>query len=456
MFTSQNNTTWTAEQNKDVKFRINKCEFNTSTEGTLQLDMKGFEGTKDITSFTPNFSPMVIQGTDVTFEAIVNNVTDTQYEGLTNNKDVILEQQVTLVGANTIAAGYLYAPISYTARYSSTNANISPVINAERMTTVIQNNVISDSDPLLKNQKGIYVSKFIQLANPAEDLIMWLSVQEVPNTYVKVYYDTGKIIPRYLDISPSTDVTTHGDFDVNDFEEEYAWVYPKGLLSPENVITNNNSGIANWNGIVGSVISGASANTHLSTLYVDGDDEPSNLTRMHLVDISDMNSIVKGCFISRYNLDGVGHDQSNDAAVTSIYGSQIAGTTTLEQYNVGEIWFGLWDDDFDRKFYRKVILPNGNYGKEEVPILEITSDIGDTDAHSIFEEDPIEWREMKDSGVAISNTTVVTNMEFVEHTFKPLKRVVSEFDSFRIKIELHTTNPCYLPAIRELRVLAVT
>jgi len=34
--------------------------------------------------------------------------------------------------------------------------------------------------------------------------------------------------------------------------------------------------------------------------------------------------------------------------------------------------------------------------------------------------------------------------------------VVDEFDSFRVKIELHTTNPCYLPAVREMRVLAMT
>jgi hypothetical protein len=63
---------------------------------------------------------------------------------------------------------------------------------------------------------------------------------------------------------------------------------------------------------------------------------------------------------------------------------------------------------------------------------------------------------MKDSGAATSNNNIATDMQFIEHTFEPLKKITEEFSSFRIKIELHTTDPIYLPAVRELRVLAVT
>jgi hypothetical protein len=37
MFKSQNASTWTAEQNEDVKFKINRCKFTENTEGTVQL-----------------------------------------------------------------------------------------------------------------------------------------------------------------------------------------------------------------------------------------------------------------------------------------------------------------------------------------------------------------------------------------------------------------------------------
>ncbi len=421
------------------------------------MDMKGFDGTKDITSFTPSFAPMVLQGTDVTLEAIVNGDTNEIYDGLLNGEDVILEQQVTLDGSHTIANGYQYTPISYIARYTSNNANISPVINSERMSTVIQNNVIYSTSPILKNQKGIYISKFVQLANPAEDLVMWLSIQEVPNTYVKVFYDTGKVIPRYIDIEPNSDIITHGDYSVNDFEEEYAYIYASDLDSPENIITNNDTGYANWNGEIGLT----TARSTLSTTYVDGDDDPANLTRMHLVDMSSMKEIKENCFISKFDLSGVKHDATGLVANNTgpLYG--ISGSTDLDLYEVDDIWFGTQGEDTDRKFYRKVLLSDNTFGKEEVPVLKVVSIVpAEHDDYTlglaVIEEAPIEWREMKDSGVNISNSTVVTNMEFVEHTFKPLKKIVDEFDSFRVKIELHTTNPCYLPAIRELRVLAMT
>ena len=37
MFKSQNASTWTSEQNEDVKFKINRCKFTENTEGTVTL-----------------------------------------------------------------------------------------------------------------------------------------------------------------------------------------------------------------------------------------------------------------------------------------------------------------------------------------------------------------------------------------------------------------------------------
>ena len=446
MFTSQNNTTWTAEQNKDVKFRINRCDFDTGSEGTIQLNMKGFDGTKKITSFTPNFQPMVLTGTDFTLEGIINGNTNNTITGILDNENEFLEQQETIDGSHTIEGGYQYTPISYIATVSSENSNISPVINTERMGTIIQNNVVFDNATEEKNQKGVYLSKDIKLSNPAMDLVMWLSIQAVPNTYIKVFYDTGKVIPRYITTKSYTNTITHGDYNVNDFEEEYAYVYPAGTNSPENTITNNGQGIASWTGVIGST----PASTHVSTAYVDGDDNPDNTTMMHIADISNMKSIVKSCFISRYDLDTVTAD------VTS------AGIgTDISNYEVGDIWFGIWDNDLDRKFYRKILMADGSMSKEEVPVLEIDSEVPEEHPDfginlAVIEEDAVTWREMKDSGTGITNSSIVTDMEFVEHTFSPLKKIVDEFDHFRVKIELHTTNPVYLPAVRELRVMAVT
>ena len=446
LFTSQNNTTWTAEQLKDIKFQMNKCAFETT--GNLQINMKPYSGIKEAASFMPNFQPLVLSGTTLEFEAILNGDTNNIIGGVLDNEDVILENVVSLDGSQTIAGGYQYTPLSYTASFASTNANLSPVINKERLSTVLVNNVIWDTAPTVKNQMGIYQTKDVKLANFASDLQMFLSVQEVPNTYVKVYYDTGTVVPRYITVVPYTNIITHGDYNVNDFEEQYAYIYPSGSNSPENTITAQQSGIAAWNGTI--VTGGASG--QVSTAYVDGDDDPANLTKMHLVDLSNMKAIIRTCFISTHDLAGVGADVTTVGA---------GAGTDLTLYEVDDIWFGTWDDDLDRKFYRKILNADTTYSKIEVAVLEIDSIVPTEHPDypiglAVVEEAPISWREMKDSGVTLTNSSILTDMEFIEHTFTPLKKVPDEFDHFRIKIELHTTHRCYLPAIREMRVLTLT
>ena len=448
MFTSQNNTTWTPEQLKDVKFDMNRCQF--SPTGDLQINMKPYNGVKEAASFMPNFQPLVLSGTTLGIEAIINGNTNDSISGVLDNEDVVLDNVVSLDGSHTIASGYQYTPLSYATTFSTENPNVSPVINKERLSTVLVNNMIWDTSPVPKNEKGIYQSKDVKLRNFATDLQMWLSVQAVPNTYVKVYYDTGTVIPRYITTTPYANTVTHGDYNVNDFEEYYAHIYPSGTNSPENTITVQQSGIANWTG----VIQGTGSSAAESTAYVDGDDDPANLTMMHLVDISNMKSIIRTCFICKEDLEGVTADATGA-------GYPFAGQTDLTLYDVGDIWFGLWDDDLNRKFYKKIMLPDGTFSSEPVPILEIDSIVPTEHPDypiglAVIEEDPISWREMKDSGNTITNPSIITDMEFVEHTFTPLKKVPAEFDHFRIKIELHTTHRCYLPAIREMRVLAMT
>jgi hypothetical protein len=332
----------------------------------------------------------------------------------------------------------------------STNPNISPVINKERLSTIAINNIIWDSSPVEKNQMGVYLSKDVKLANFAGDLQMFLSVQEGNETYVKVYYDTGAVTPRTITVQAYANLVTYGDYNVNDFEEYYAYIYPAGINSPANTIGNNfNSGISTWTGIIANPGQGASA--QVSTAYVDGDDDESNLWEMSLVDISDMKNIVTGCFICTEDLAGVEHDVTSAGA----------GVTDLSEYEVGDIWFGIWDTDTDKKFWKKIIMPDGSYSKEEVPLLEIDSQVAATHPDyqiglAVIEGETIMWREMKDGGVQITNTAMSLDAEFIEHTFTPLKKVVKEFDHFRVKIELHTTHRCSLPAIREMRVLAVT
>jgi hypothetical protein len=454
MFTSQNNTTWTPEQLKDVKFRINRCQFDE--EGTVQINLEPFAGIKEAASFTPNFQPMIPSGTSMDMDVILNGDTTNMISGILDNEEVVLEDVISLDGSQTIASGYQYTPISYNLTMRSSNPNISPVINKERLSTIVIDNIIWDTAPEIagptpeKNQMGVYLSKDVKLANMASDLQMFLSIQELHQTYVKVYYDTGSVIPRTIEVRANiynmgANLVSHGDYNVNDYEEQYAYIYPGGTYSPEAIVTNQGAGIGAWNGIIAAP--GMGPSSQVSTAYVDGDDDEANLWIMSLADISDMNEIVNGCWISSEDLQGVSADTSS--APGSIDGWWPAGTgTDLDEYEVGDVWFGNFDSQFDRIFYKKILGPDGIASKEVVPVLEVIT--------SVVEQESIMWREMKDGGLDIANTSFDTSLEFIEHTFTPLKKIVKEFDHFRVKIELHTTHRCALPAIREMRVLAVT
>jgi hypothetical protein len=432
MFTSQNNSTWTPEQTKDLKFQLNKCKFDTTSVATVQMNMKGFEGVHPATGFTPNFQPMELSGTDVNYSMVINSDIQNIMLDIEDGVDEAFESVTTLDGTHTIASGYAYTPLSMIAELSTTNENISPVFNTERLSVITRNNVVFDGTEESHNSAGVYVSRMVQLSNPADDLHMWLSIQEIPETYVKVFYDTGEVVPRYVDIDFNTNVETMGSYTVNDYEQEYAFVYN---TSPDDQITAGSATQSAWNGTVSA---------YDSSLYVDGDNDPENLTRMHVVDISNMKSVTQGSWVSKYDLTGVAKD-----------------TGSLASYALGEMWFGTAGNNLDKKVYRKVTLPDGTLGKEEVPVLQITSLVDEAHVDfvnnlAVVEEAAITWREMMDAGSASSNSTISTDMEFLEHTFKPLKKVTKEFSSFRIKIEMYTTNAVFMPAIRELRVLAVT
>jgi hypothetical protein len=439
MFTSQNNSTWTPEQTKDVKFQINKCVFDTTVTGTAQFNMKAFDGVRRATGFTPNFQPMLIQGTDVEYNMVVNSDTQNIISEIRDGVDQVFDTQVSLDGSHTIAAGYSYTPLSILASLSTNNPNISPVFNDERLSVITQNNVVYDTAVEVHNQKGVYISKMVQLANPADDLKMWLSIQEKSETYVKVFYDTGSTIPRHVEVTLNANFNSYGSYTVNDFEEEYAFVY--NAPGPSEVVTQGNPDLGNfasWNGTVGA---------YDSSMYIDGDDDIDNDTKMYVTDISFPQQVIQNSFVSKYDLEGA---QRYDPVIDAAGG-----------YSIGDVWYGMSGNgqDADNKFYRRVVLLDGTLGSEEIPLLQITSvvDAAHVDyPMAIIETDPVVWREMKDSGGLTNNPEIATDMQFIEHTFEPLKKITDEFSSFRIKIELHTTDPIYLPAVRELRVLAVT
>jgi hypothetical protein len=453
MFTSQNNRTWTAEQTRDIKFNINCARFATSTNGPIvgRFDMKEFEGEKTLIGYQQNLRAIGVEGCTIDYISKINSGLDALVPDTPtfDSHPWIFGAQTTISGAHTLASGYQYTPISIEVHVNNDDPHTSPMWNAEFISAItidaidmpqdvnatkIEGGVaVSDYDA---ERKGRYISKMVKFRDPADDLVMYLSLQEVPETSFKIFYDTGKVIPKWLEVEMNANGTSYGDYTINDYEEDYAVIYQD---DPYVWITGGSPIQSNWNGTIGQ---------YNSSVFIDGDDDPENNTVGFLTDISSQVNITNGSYLCKYDLEGV---QKHNGVFAS--------------YGVDDIWFGTDGDDQDKRFWRKILRTDGTFDAEVVPVLKVISIVGTdhpdfhgggANASAVIVDPAITWRKMKDLGQSSESMFVAQENDFIEHTFIPLKKITKEFSSFRIKIEMYTTDPCFLPCMKELRVLAIT
>jgi hypothetical protein len=387
----------------------------------------------------------------VEYTAKINNGIDALVPDMQifENKHSILGTETVIDGTQTVEAGYQYTPISVEVALYNIDSNTSPMFNEEFLSAITVDAikmpqdenatkieggvVVSDYD---LERTGVYISKNVRFKDPADDIVLYISLQEIPETSFKIFYDTGKVIPKWIEVEMNVNGTSYGDYTINDFEENYAVIYRD---DPYVWITGGSAVQSNWNGTVGAFNSSA---------FIDGDDNPDNDTVGFLTDISSQVNITTGAYLSKYDLEGAQKD-------TGVFGA----------YEVDDIWFGVAGDDQDKRFWRKILKTDGTYDAEVVPVLKIISQVetdhpdyhgGGANSSAVIVDPELVWRKMKDLGQSSDSQFVAQENDFIEHTFVPLKKITKEFDSFRIRIELYTTDPVFVPAMKDLRVLAVT
>jgi|LWDU01.1.fsa_nt_gi hypothetical protein len=453
MFTSQNNRTWTAEQTRDIKFNINCAKFMTSENGPIRgrFDSKEFIGEKKMIGFQQNFRATGSGGSTVNYTSKINSGLDALVPDHPTNDSSpwIFGAETIINGAHTLASGYQFTPISVELDITNPDPHTSPMWNAEFISAITIDAIEMPQEPTATKieagvvvsdydieKRGRYISRTVTFKDPADDLIMYISLQEIPETSFKVYYDTGKVIPKWLEVEMNANGTSFGDYTINDYEEDYAVVYQD---NPYTGITGGSTIQANWNGTIGQFD---------SSVYIDGDDNTSNDTKGFLTDISSQVNITHGAYLCKYDLEGTQKDNG-----------------VFASYAVDDIWFGTAGDDQDKRFWRKVLRTDGTLDAVEVPVLKIISIVatdhvdfhgGGINASAVIVDPAITWRKMKDLGQSSESQFTARENDFIEHTFIPLKKITKEFTTFRIKIEMFTTDPCFLPSMKELRVLAVT
>ena len=196
LFKSQNASTWTADQNQDLKFNINRAVFDTSSTATLNLINQHVPGDVNYDLARINVNRIVLPGTTIT--SFMNNVNAVSG----NNIAIGLEEDISFNQSQKLA-DYVEengtASFSSSITMSSTKSNISPVIDLSRCSATLVSNIIESSDssvdnetiPEIGNATAKYVTKRIKLNVPSTHLRMLFDANIPNEAGLDVYYKTG-------------------------------------------------------------------------------------------------------------------------------------------------------------------------------------------------------------------------------------------------------------------------
>ena len=141
LFKSQNATTWQQEQNQDLTFKLNRCNFTTS--GTHEAVFKNNNTVADFKMNVMQLTPQEIKVDNTAIDWSVKTTTfggtlGSEYEGVVINKNHEFESQKVIT---TTSGSYLAK-----ATLSSTNSSghVSPVLDTGRMGVIGIENTINN------------------------------------------------------------------------------------------------------------------------------------------------------------------------------------------------------------------------------------------------------------------------------------------------------------------------
>jgi hypothetical protein len=139
LFKSQNASTWTADQSSDMCFVLYQALFNT--DKTYQAV---FKSNAPQSSFNFGLLEVISQELDFNNSTTISYQISNQYNGTRDsaNTSIVANQNVVLNSVRTVASegdSIVYVNMH------TTDPNVSPVIDRDRMSMVVVNNVVNDS-----------------------------------------------------------------------------------------------------------------------------------------------------------------------------------------------------------------------------------------------------------------------------------------------------------------------
>ena len=196
-FKSQNASTWTAEQNQDLAFRINKCNFDNSqfSEAVFHNRIVPTEYKSNIINIVPR--ELITAGTTINWGIkmtdVVNNTLDSLFLPIAPSSNLLLERQKKIT---TLSGSYVSA-----AQFASGSEHISPIIDLARNSVITVENIVNNISTNETNTEGgdafaRYFTRRVNLKEgfDATSLKVYLTANRQEGTSLKVYY---KILSQF-------------------------------------------------------------------------------------------------------------------------------------------------------------------------------------------------------------------------------------------------------------------
>jgi len=396
MFKSQNASTWTADQNSDLKYRLHECVFVTS--GNLQTvnnDFRPLSPTMKMTAFTPNVDNLVLDKTGIawSFDTLSQS-------GILFDDGVDVEfNQIELFDYATNPT-----PMAINAVLTTTSTNLSPVIDLDRHGIVVTENLVINDGNVLTDRAASYITKTTNLVNPSNDLRVILNSKIRSGSEVNVYFKTNTFIPRFVAVSDNV---------YNNMVGNTATVYHHAT-----------------NGTV----------TPIATCIPTKVENALGVMSVFLKDVSDV-----GAFINTVDLAGLGLTGvfiSLDSTVSGVVSTYSAATT----YVVGDKVFNagfLWESNISGNVANTPSITGSAWN-----LIEIS-----TTTTVLTDAPEVSWRPMVATVKPVVGIDV--GADFYEYEYTPDSIIDENFTAFSVKIEHRTNNPAIVPESSDLRVIAV-
>ena len=438
MFKSQNLRTWTAEQLSDITFRIHKYSFKNNATGSVTFDIRTPAEEFEVAQETLALNTFVPNQTNIEYWYQWNGKDPVQF----NNKEDIFNKSIMTIKneENTKAS------LTITCKLSTTDENISPIIDLEQVYGIFTNNKVTNTsekpviDSVLKKDKylyycGTYISNPVALENDGEDLRVILDAILPNDSGIKVYFKTTSYNPLFLNRGS------------------------KGYCISENDILSN---------------IGKTLQVYYYGTYTVRENNANVTKTGFMTPYSDVNIEPPKCIISGYS-DGKVYvrsisDQNVFKNVTDDTQPE-TGVYLLPVLNETHIDCPLWESVkasqgvykegsyviYDGFIWRANRNPGVNTPSEysilwdKIKSIKVIS--------TVKTDNNVVWRPMTSEVIDINTTknssSLATEENFKEYTYYPELEIESDFSDFVIRIDLYSMNKVDVPRVKNLRAIAL-